>query len=597
MKFSNLLSFGEDNVFNFEDEILCDVLIQGNNGDGKSGILDILSTALYDRPLRTHLKENIINDSKEKFNLELTFMIDEDKYRIEKSGKHNTMTDKYDAKNNRIDVYKNNKLISKNKIREINIMIENIIGLSFDEFNFMCIMSHSMEDIIDMSNLDRKKIMTQIINIDYLIDIEKQIKQEIEVIKATFYKNKYKWDDIIEKYNTQQIYDPNDLIKIEKTIKKQKDKINKMRENIKAQNKQVKYIDIKHVVDTYIKNNIQTIRKELISNKKELNVINKNLNKTEDEYKNIITEESKKNIWEICQNTYNKTTHKLLEDHIVKILKENIDIVQEKHNIEVELIKKKNIIEQIIIKKEIELQKNIKEMEDYKKNKKIIKKNEIINNRIDVLNKKLREEENILEELNKQLIKYHEYKSNRITEEMYNETKTQNDKYKKNIEMMEVYQKIMTTNALPFSIIKMSCDHIEKSTNNILKLFGVDFTIKLENDSSQKKDLITYLNIYKRIGIKKTDAKLTSTSEKFMINLAFKIAIQNIFNISIPKVLFIDEQFENIDNNKRKNILNILNTIHTSYNNIYIISHLREITELCKRSINIRKEHGISYII
>lgn len=593
LKFDNVLSFGENNVFDFEQETLSNILIEGQNGHGKSAILDILTYSIYGRPIRASNGSGMMNVNKDTYIVELIFVIDDINYRISRNG---------ERKNNSIDenilVFENDDNISKKNKKNIQETIENIIGLDFQEFCFFCLMSSTNEDILDLKNIERKTLMSNILNIDYMEYIEKIVKDEIIKLQDTFNKNKYEWQTIINKYNEGNTFDIKDLEKAEKQLEKSKKSVTKLKSDLEKKRKELKYIDNDDDIDE-IKEDIKILKTKIIDETKQLKKITLQMEKEKDTL-NIIPVEIKKEIWDVCQNKWNDELLSDIEKILMKLIIENNEIIQQNYKIKIILLNNKNETEQNILKYENDLSDKIKKQEQYNKNKLIIKNNSKIENQIDIINTQITNEEITIEQLKIKINKLKELKMNSVSKEQYMEINTKYEQQKYKIEIFELYKKIININAFPASIMKIACEHLEKMVSSLLEGFGLDFSIKFNistTTTEKRKDLQTVIDIYKYTKKHRIMySHLASTSEKFMINLAFKLAVMNMFKISIPKILMIDEKFENVDINRRQYINQIINVINSIYDNIYMISHLRETAELCNRSITIKKKDEYSYI-
>ncbi len=103
--------------------------------------------------------------------------------------------------------------------------------------------------------------------------------------------------------------------------------------------------------------------------------------------------------------------------------------------------------------------------------------------------------------------------------------------------------------------------------------------------------------LYKKKGNTIILANCASSSEKFCLNILFKVALQKILSISIPSFLIIDELFECLDNDILNIVDNFLDVLHIVYDNLYIITHLGQISQYCGRTINIVKNDFDSLLI
>ena len=85
-EFSNMFSYGEDNVIDFRR---CNGIagLFSPNASGKSSILDAITFCLFDKSTRAYKAENVMNHSKSDFSCKLEFDVGNDQYVIERRGR------------------------------------------------------------------------------------------------------------------------------------------------------------------------------------------------------------------------------------------------------------------------------------------------------------------------------------------------------------------------------------------------------------------------------------------------------------------------------------------------------------------------------
>jgi len=117
IKVTNILAYHEPTEFEFDQN---PVYIIGPNGSGKSSIIDIISTALYRKPVRTSSLTNILSNPEETGYVSIEFEFSGDTYKVERyigkkgSGKHDKL-------------YKNGELLIQGT-QNVTKMIEDLIG-------------------------------------------------------------------------------------------------------------------------------------------------------------------------------------------------------------------------------------------------------------------------------------------------------------------------------------------------------------------------------------------------------------------------------------------------------------------------------------
>ena len=233
LEFSNLLTYGENNVFdfnkldNYEITGLC-----GQNSIGKSSLIDIILIALFNdysrnettkRSKHKHgINTSIINHNFKTFKTKITFQVGQNIYYIIKEGiiKH---------KNNSLHFKKYDLVHFNNNIEQVILCgithkentlkhIEELIG----SYNDFCVSSLSFQsnvnhnfDFYKMSSYQRKKFLNEHFNLEYFDEIKKkytkllsETKLKMATIKGKIDINNFCDDD----YNT--IISINDKISI-----------------------------------------------------------------------------------------------------------------------------------------------------------------------------------------------------------------------------------------------------------------------------------------------------------------------------------------------------------------------------------------------
>lgn len=579
LKFDNVFSYGKGNVFLFDCGEKINTLIKGKNGFGKSAIIDILCFVLYEKLLRGN-KSNILNVRESKYFIELNLKIDDNDYKIIRSGnkkiKHGSINYEYDC-----EIYKNDdKLIDWGK-RCQNDYIIDLLGLDYEEFIFFCLMpKDSKYEIIDKDNSEKKELVSKILNIDYFENIYENVKKDLDKEKMEFEKKKIIYSEIIDNYDESKKFDQkyyDDLNKksdgINKKIKKYNDELETLKEkilNVDCDDDKQEILD-----------NIKEFKKNIKDQKNKIMVIKKGIDKNRKKKSDIIIpQEVKDQIKNIVidENCDDVKLNNVLYD----LIQNNIDVVKDIHDEEVELLEDSINAEKKLKDYMYELDISNKKMKNYNKYEKIIIENAKCKEKIKKINDLIQKEEDDLYDVQKLLKDMDEQKKIIISENDYNEASKKFMEMKKEIELKNIYLEIINSNAFPTSIFKLACIDIEKLMNELLVRVDANYKMKIEFVSYEKgKKINTSIILYKVNGLNKIDSCCASTSERFYINLLFKIALHRYFNISIPSFIIIDEQYENVDNDKLCSIDNIFDVLHDVYDDVYVVSHLYQIAQLC----------------
>jgi len=174
---SNIFCYGEDNYINFNDFNNDLIMLNGKNKEGKSSIIDILIRALFNECERG-FKEDIVNKTKTRGYIKLSFNVGADEYIIEQIFYRI-------SKNQHHRLYKNGENITQDTIVNTYSYLRNTIGLG-DYKNFVNLTTalQNRKFLVDMPQKDLISLLTKITNVDILKDIEEQNKKEISTLKA-----------------------------------------------------------------------------------------------------------------------------------------------------------------------------------------------------------------------------------------------------------------------------------------------------------------------------------------------------------------------------------------------------------------------------
>lgn len=596
LKFDNIYNYGENNkiIFNNNSD---NILIDGMNGFGKTTIIDIICFALFDRTTRISNKSDIMNINKDRYLIELTFMINDIKYRILKTG---------EKKGKKIEhissLYKNDIETKEWSKRNFNDYIQNIIGCDYNQFVYLSFITKDLNnEIIDRRNGERQELITNMLNMNYFTDIFNMVKSNLEEKKNKFLQEKNQILDVLNNYDEIEklTFDNKKYESLIKELEKLEELIIKESKKIKDNRKNIKYVENELITIEDINVDIEDIKVNIQKNKEKLKNINIQLQLLNDKKKNIIIEESiKKKIEDYYKAFFAKKKPKedinLLYYEIINV---NMKEVQLIHDENINLIEKKNRIEKEIYNDDNEIQILENKIIQINKNIQIKQQNE----EYELLEIKMEKD---LEKLNEKQIIYQEKIENlrklrkqKITKEQYMFLKTKYTEMSEEIEILEKYYEIININCFPTYIFSICCENITSITNEILKKMELTYSTQIKyNITRIGNKYSTTIDIFKLNNGSKIDASLISSSEKFFINLCFKIALNCFLNISIPRIIIIDEMFECIDNTVLNNILTLLSKIHEYYDDVFIISHMYEIRKNCDKIATISKRNNDSYI-
>ena len=193
-EFSNMFSYGEDNVVDFT-KLNGIIGMFAPNATGKSALLDSLCFCLFDTSSRAYKADNIINNSKTTMSCKVNFEIDGIDYFIEKKGKKNLRTGhvKVDVEFYLIDESDERVSLNGDQRRTTQKNIQKVIG-SFDEFILTTMSSQNNSTVfIDKTQKERKELLSQFMGLTIFDRLYTQASEDIKEVD-TLLKNFKKAD-------------------------------------------------------------------------------------------------------------------------------------------------------------------------------------------------------------------------------------------------------------------------------------------------------------------------------------------------------------------------------------------------------------------
>jgi DNA repair exonuclease SbcCD ATPase subunit len=229
LEFSNLFSYGENNVIKFKHSngILG---IIAENHMGKSSIIDVLLYTLFDKFSRKGNIKDMINNRKNTFKSKITIKIDNHYYIIEKTGTKNAKgkvtTD--------IDFYRINKQKIKEKLKEdcmskTKKLIEEYVGTYENIIQTNISVQHNNSTFIEASNIERKKEIEKLLQVDFIETLLKKATGEINSKRAVYkhlLKNCYQ-ENIMKLKETNRT-NSEELIKLNELSNKYQEELHKL---------------------------------------------------------------------------------------------------------------------------------------------------------------------------------------------------------------------------------------------------------------------------------------------------------------------------------------------------------------------------------
>lgn len=191
-EFSNMFSYGEDNIIDFTtlDGIYG---LFAPNASGKSSVFDALSFCVFDKCNRTYKADHVLNNRKKSFECKFNFRINGVDYFIEKTGKIRKYrgTVKVD-----IDFYKieGGERVSLNgeHRRDTSAIIRQYLG-TYEDFIFTCLSLQGNNSIFThLSQSERKDLLAQLMGLNIFDKLYTEAQDEIRETSALVRKFKNK---------------------------------------------------------------------------------------------------------------------------------------------------------------------------------------------------------------------------------------------------------------------------------------------------------------------------------------------------------------------------------------------------------------------
>lgn len=196
LRWKNFLSTG-----NYWSEIKLDsaqnTLVIGENGAGKSTMLDALCFALYNKPFRNINKGSLLNSINQKDALvEVAFTTENNNYKIIRGIKPNVF-----------EIYKNGQLLNQDaEARDYQEHLEKfILKLNYKSFTQIVILgSASFTPFMQLSSADRRAIIEDLLDIQIFSLMNALAKDKLSTLYESKTENKILIDAALDKINMQE---------------------------------------------------------------------------------------------------------------------------------------------------------------------------------------------------------------------------------------------------------------------------------------------------------------------------------------------------------------------------------------------------------
>ena len=513
-------------------------LIVGENGSGKSTVLDALCFVLFNKPFRPISKSQLINS----INLsgtvvELEFHIQKNKFKIIRGIKPNIF-----------EIYCNGKMLnqeaSNNDYQKI--LEQQILKLNYRSFTQVVILgSSTFIPFMQLKTRDRREVVEDILDIKIFSLMNFLLKHKVKEVSEELKSIEYEFSLTKDKINLQQKYIEDIKKNKEKIVTEKQIEVNDSLKLIEQQNKDIlKLQEDMKPLDEALKD-----KDAILKSVKEFNKMEAKLSNRVDENERQRKFFSENDECPTCTQTIEKDLkEKKIKEKTNRILelKEGITKLEQELNEKEKRLSELNLVGTAMRAKEVDIAKATASISQLKKF-------------IEHANNQLQEykKASVLEEDSIKLVRLNERL--KINEEQI--TKLREDKF-----YVDVARNLLMDTGIKTKIINQYLPIMNKLINGYLTSmdFYVNFTLDnefKETIKSRHRDEFSYSSF--------------SEGEKMRIDLALLFtwrAVAKMKNSTNTNLLILDEIFDSsLDTTGTDDFLKILGTFANQ--NVFVISH------------------------
>jgi DNA repair exonuclease SbcCD ATPase subunit len=427
------------------------------------------------------------------------------------------------------------------------------------------------QNILNVDELEQTKVSTTIA-IDSKLKIIEKLTNDVSLERKK----------LMELENQAKEIDSNVLIKEYENLRKLMEKQSKLKNSLDKKN--VEIFHKKEKLEKLKKHKYDPNCKFCIEN-----IFVKDANKTKEELQGDLDELNK------LQLECNSIDESIL----------NLKWVEVAHNARLNLLNSLNSTKNKVSELESSIRKNetnvlelkfklnntIESIKLFHKHKEDIEHNASINNNIFTIKNSLSIENKKIEQISQELLNLHTQKA--LTESKINslsETIQTVIKLEENKEIYDLYMKCVGRNGIPHQILCNTIPFIVNEINSILSQMA-NFTIEMDYD---EKNINVYIQ-YPTRGM--WAVEMGSGFERFVASTAIRTALTKISNLPKTNFLIIDEGFSALDSNNIQSMSFLFNFLKSTFDFVFVISHLDTIKDFVDKQIEIIKEEEFSKLV
>ena len=654
VEFSNFLSFGENNVIEF-DNLNGITVIESNpkNFGGKStSTVDLLMFLFFNSTTKTKTNIEIFNrfTDKDEVLVKGYITIDGDDYVIERKisrkkskGNEYTVTNKLEFYKKKEDGTIEN--LSGEQRRETEAFIASAIGTEEDFLSTILTTGYNLEELIESKPTARGQILTKFLGLENLKQKEETAKEiyndwNKKLISNNFNIVQLETDN--QKYSDSSTASEREIESLDKNLVKTENSLkeleNRRDEILTNRNNDINQELIK-TNPVLLQREIEEVKKLRDNTKKNadsVDVIEPSKYYDDDEYRKLkdkmgefsginaaakyTIQEKEKNIKQLTEGTVCPTCHRPLDevDHTEEIEKlkneiKDIEKVIEKNSEELKKhIEKSNDFEKLksefekyeknklvkaryeleVEQKQLEIDSKQKRLDNYENNKKKLEENQRIDGEIVALRSKIETANADIRMFNSNIEKHRNNITNMKEKIQVNIDLIQKIKSEEElISVFKIYLTIYGKNGISKIILKNMIPLLNLELYRLL-VDSCHFILELNINDKNELDFIM-IDSETRI-VKPLNSG--SGYERTISSLALRSVLTKISSLPKPNIVVMDEVFGKIADENLEMVGEFFKKIKNYFEHIFVISHNPLIRNWSDNLIMVKKEENVSSI-